>query len=151
MTYKEFEKRVSEQFPEIEVNLDCDDYICLFYNGCIVGSIFRYERFMVSTDFADFTLLSSVLQEAVLNLVSVMSSVPLDEREKEEEFYWRLANGNSSRSSISYLNIIEGGEGIAISNKVNSENARTLITIREFEELQDRFQLMVSGYIREEA
>lgn len=66
-----------------------------------------------------------------------------------KRYYWRLKNSLKERGSIGYLNIIEGGEAIMIYDRLNNERYQTLITIKEFEEIQDRFKLDRNEYVKE--
>lgn len=66
-----------------------------------------------------------------------------------KRYYFRVKNSLKERGSVGYLNIIEDGEAIMITNRRNSKSHRTLLTMAEFEEVQDRFKLDVSEYIKE--
>lgn len=157
MTYEEFYQILKKVDPSFKFYGLAEDSLSTHVNVvnkydedvCAVHKQFEsYELYMTNINHFSYEQ-RRALVDALTELASTEPSERYKSAEDKNKYYWRVKNSLEERGSVGYLNIIEGGEAIMIYNRKNSERYQTLITIREFEELQDRFKLEVSEYIRE--
>ena len=157
MTYEEFYARVKKLDPTFKFYGLAEDSPSTYINVvnkddeeiCAVHKQFEsYELCMTNINHFSYEQ-RRALVDALTELASTEPSERYKSSEDKNKYYWRVKNSLEERGSVGYLNIIEGGEAIMIYNRNNSERYQTLITVKEFEEIQDRFKLNPSAYVRE--
>lgn len=154
ISYQDFYNQMEENFPDFEVKTEKNNsssYINIMYQDNNLGFISKNLRFYFGLSYNLRNYESEEEYAALYNLVERISATPVEDRDnvQEEKFYWRLISSTSRVKKPQYLNLIEGGEAIMIYDREDREGYQTLITIRQFEELQDRFSLDPSGFERE--
>ena len=154
MTYDEFYDIIYREYPQFSVwnlsSFSISAHVLIKYKDKTIGKVSKNKRHKYALNGSIWGFKDSQDHMIFRKLVIELADTPLDGRyKKEEKFYWRVLSSEDRCDRPQYLNIIEGGEAIMIYDRENRPGYQTLITIREYEELQDRFSLDTSGFIQE--
>lgn len=145
MKTKEFVKRVKELGYEVSVY----EVVCLiFNNGVQVATISNLESMEMSNFFCEYDKLSDEDKEKLFNLMVEYASTPIEDRVEEKKFYLkhRFLTSLLGDMKYSFINYNAKYNEIFLSNKESLGDTKTQFTLKEIEEIKERFDTDLADF-----
>lgn len=146
MKYTEFEKKVKEISDTLNV-IHWGDTACVYKAGQIVVRVGKTRKYAVSTIGHVWDWITDPSREKLYTLATELASTPLEEREEQKKYYYRLPH---SVRGGNYLNYHKESNCLFYSTKFRGIACQTQFTREEYEAIAKEHGIPEGLHLEEE-
>lgn len=145
MKTKEFVKKVEELGYKVKAY---DFTYNIINNGLKLSSIDKFIPMRISTNYYEHDKLCDEDKEKLFNLIVEYARTPIEDRKEEKKFYLkhRFLTSLLGDMNYSFINYNAKYNEIFLSNKESLGYTKTQFTLKEIEEIKERFDTDLADF-----
>lgn len=141
LTTKNFKREVQKLGFETKEGITG---ISIYFGDERVSYVCTNELFSLNTAYFALDDLSEEVKEKLYNLIDEYARTPLDEREKQQKFYFKFKI--DCEESCNYLNYYIDCDSLGLNNSLDSYLGQTQFTQKEIDEIKEKFGVTLSDF-----